>query len=73
VRRAQHAVTSGAFRAEIAPVTVTGRKGDVVLADDERRARRRRQDPATEAAFRKDGTVTPANPRRSPTAPPRWC
>jgi hypothetical protein len=54
-------------------VTVTGRKGDVVLADDERRARRRRQDPATEAAFRKDGTVTPANPRRSPTAPPRWC
>ena len=62
VRRAQHAVTSGAFRAEIAPVKITGRKGEVVLADDETPGKcDAAKIPQLKAAFRKDGTVTPAN------------
>ena len=35
VRRAQAAVAGGTFKAEIAPVTVAGRKGDVVVDSDE--------------------------------------
>lgn len=62
VRRAQAAVSSGAFRDEIAPVTVSSRKGDVLLADDETPgkcdiARIAQLKPA----FVKDGTITPAN------------
>lgn len=62
VRRAQAAVANGTFRDEIAPVTVAGRKGDVVLDADEQPGR---CDPAKFAglkpAFKKDGTITAAN------------
>lgn len=34
-RRAQHAIAQGTFKAEIVPVTVKGRKGDVVVDTDE--------------------------------------
>jgi acetyl-CoA C-acetyltransferase len=62
VRRALQAVESGAFEAEIAPVTVRGRKGEVQVARDETPFN---CDIAKIAglkpAFRKDGTVTAAS------------
>src|SRR5688500_15552405 len=39
VRRAQGAVQSGTFKEEIVPVTVAGRKGDVVIDTDEQPGR----------------------------------
>lgn len=62
VRRALAAVQSGAFSAEIAPVTVVTRKGEVVVGTDET--------PSTldvakiaglKPAFKKDGSVTAAS------------
>src|SRR6478735_4185510 len=35
LRRANAAIESGAFEREIVPVTIAGRKGDVVVAEDE--------------------------------------
>jgi acetyl-CoA C-acetyltransferase len=62
VKRAQHAITSGAFANEIAPVKVAGKKGDVEYATDEQPGK---SDPAKvptlKPAFRKDGTVTAAS------------
>jgi acetyl-CoA C-acetyltransferase len=62
VRRALLAVEGGLFEAEIAPVTVKGRKGEVVVSRDETpftcdivRI------PQLKPAFRKDGTVTAAS------------
>ncbi|MCR9151382.1 MAG: acetyl-CoA C-acyltransferase [Rhodobacteraceae bacterium] len=60
--RALEAQASGAFEAEIAPVTVSTRKGDTVVAADEQPATARPEKiPTLKPAFRKDGTVTPAN------------
>ena len=62
VRRAQSATEQGHFRAEIAPVTVKTRKGEILVDRDET--------PGTldvskisglKAAFAKDGTVTAAS------------
>lgn len=62
VRRAQHAVSSGAFAAEIAPVTVQGRKGEIVVATDETPGKCDvAKIPTLKPAFVKDGSVTPAN------------
>ncbi|MDX9836715.1 MAG: acetyl-CoA C-acyltransferase [Azoarcus sp.] len=62
VRRAQHAVSSGAFREEIAPVTVGGRKGDIVISDDETPGKcDPGRIPDLKPAFIKDGSVTAAN------------
>jgi acetyl-CoA C-acetyltransferase len=62
VRRAQAAITSGAFADEIVAVKVAGRKGDVEYATDEQPGK---SDPAKvptlKPAFRKDGTVTAAS------------
>ena len=56
------AQSSGAFDAEIAPVTVTSRKGDTIVAADEQPGNARPDKiPHLKPAFRKDGTVTPAN------------
>ncbi len=53
---------SGAFAAEIAPVTVTTRKGAVEVAEDEQPGLARPDRiPHLKPAFRKDGTVTAAN------------
>jgi acetyl-CoA C-acetyltransferase len=61
VRRAQAAVASGAFAAEIAPVTIAGRKGDVVVTDDETPGTVSVEKiPGLRPAFSKDGTVTAA-------------
>ncbi len=60
--RAREAQATGAFAAEIAAVTVTGRKGETVVAEDEQPLSARPEKiPTLKPAFRKDGTVTPAN------------
>ncbi|WP_101759133.1 thiolase family protein [Oceanicoccus sp. KOV_DT_Chl] len=60
--RAQHAITSGFMKNEIAPVTVKTRKGEVVVADDEQPGKAMPEKiPHLKPAFKKDGTVTAAN------------
>lgn len=62
VRRALAAVESGAFAKEIVPVTVKGRKGDVVVDRDETPFTCDiAKIPQLKPAFRKDGTVTAAS------------
>lgn len=61
--RADAARASGRFRDEIAPVTIKGRKGDVVVSDDEyiRAGVTLESVSGVRPAFKKDGTVTAAN------------
>ncbi|MDJ0629253.1 MAG: acetyl-CoA C-acyltransferase [Rhodobacter sp.] len=60
--RALAAQTSGAFDGEIVPVTVKGRKADTVVHRDEQPGKAKPEKiPHLKPAFRKDGTVTPAN------------
>jgi acetyl-CoA C-acetyltransferase len=60
--RALAANNDGTFAWEIAPVTVTGKKGDVVVDKDEQPAKASPgKVPLLKPAFRKDGTVTAAN------------
>jgi acetyl-CoA C-acetyltransferase len=62
VRRAQAAIANGAFKAEIAPVTIAGRKGDVVVDTDESPGKLDPSKiPSLKPAFGKDGTVTAAS------------
>ena len=62
VRRALAAQGNGAFADEIAPVTVAGRKGDVVIsADEEPPACDISKIASLRPAFKKDGTVTAAS------------
>jgi len=62
VKRAQGAVASGAFKAEIAPVTVKGKGGDVQLDTDEPPGQCKPEKiPTLKPAFNKDGTVTAAS------------
>ena len=59
--RAQRAVADGAFADEITPVTISSRRGDVVVAEDETPGNVRVDKiPKLRPAFRKDGTVTAA-------------
>ena len=56
------AAQGGAFAAEIAPVTVRGRKGEAVVAEDEQPGLARPEKiPTLRPAFREGGTVTAAN------------
>jgi acetyl-CoA C-acetyltransferase len=60
--RALEAQLTGAFAAEITPVTVSGRKGETVVAEDEQPGTARPEKiPQLKPAFRRDGTVTAAN------------
>ena len=60
--RALAANNDGTFAWEIAPVTVPGRKGDVLIDKDEQPAKALPDKiPNLKAAFKKDGTVTAAN------------
>ena len=60
--RARAATEDGSFAWEIAPVTVSGRKGGVVIARDEQPEKANAEKiPTLKPAFRKDGTVTAAN------------
>ncbi len=59
---ALEAQRSGGFASEIAAVTVTSRKGETTVDQDEQPALARADRiPALKPAFRKDGTVTAAN------------
>lgn len=61
-KRAQKAASAGIFESEIAPVTVAGRKGDVVVATDDGPFKADFDKiPALRPAFEKDGTITAAN------------
>lgn len=62
LKRAQAAIASGALNAEIVPITVSGRKGDVLVKDDEQPLTANLDKiPGLKPAFRKDGTITAAN------------
>ncbi len=62
LKRAQKATTSGAFAAEITPVTVKSRKGETIVDSDEQPFNANLEKiPTLRPAFRKDGTVTAAN------------
>ena len=62
VQRAQAAAGDGAFDWEIAPVTVPGRGGDVVVERDEGPQKARPEKiPQLKPAFKKDGTITAAS------------
>jgi acetyl-CoA C-acetyltransferase len=61
-RRALAAVEAGSFAAEIIPVTVKGRKGDVIVDTDEEPGRGNIDKlPKLRTAFDKEGTVTAGN------------
>ncbi len=62
VRRAQSAQQSGAFDAEIVPVKVATRKGEVEVSSDEQPGKSDiAKIPTLKPAFKKDGTVTAAS------------
>jgi acetyl-CoA C-acetyltransferase len=62
VQRARAAIASGAFQAEITPVTVKGRSGDSVIATDEGPGKIKLEKmSALRPAFKKDGTITAAS------------
>jgi acetyl-CoA C-acetyltransferase len=62
VKRAQAAVTGGAFKDEIVPVTVKGRKDDVVVDTDEEPGKiDTSKIPTLRAAFGKEGVLTAAS------------
>ena len=60
--KAKAAIESGAFKREITPVTVSGRKGDTVVDTDEQPLKADPSKiPTLRPAFAKDGTITAAN------------
>lgn len=62
LKRAQNAISSGVLASEIVPVTVSSRKGEVVVKDDEQPLNANLEKiPGLKPAFRKDGTITAAN------------
>jgi len=61
LRRAQAAIADGAFAAEITPVTIATRKGEVVVDTDEQPGKGNPDKiPTLRPAFAKDGTITAA-------------
>lgn len=62
INRARAAIANGAFDAEIAPVTIETRKGDVTVDEDEGPGNARPEKiPTLRPAFAEDGTVTAAS------------
>jgi acetyl-CoA C-acetyltransferase len=62
VKRAQVATNDGSFKWEIAPVTVSGKSGDVVIDKDEGPLKAKLEKiPSLKPAFKKDGTITAAS------------
>ena len=62
LEKANAAITSGAFKAEISPVTISDRRGDVTIDTDEQPGNARPEKiPTLRPAFTKDGTITAAN------------
>jgi acetyl-CoA C-acetyltransferase len=61
-RRADKAWQSGAFDAEIVPITVKGKKGDTIVREDEEYKRIIFEKvPALKSAFKAGGSITAAN------------
>jgi acetyl-CoA C-acetyltransferase len=61
-RRAQVAWSAGKFNAEIAPVTIAGRKGDVIVSEDEEyKSVQFEKIPELRPVFDKNGSITAAN------------
>ncbi|QIO09080.1 thiolase family protein [Acinetobacter lanii] len=62
LNKAVTAINNGYFSAEITPVTVSTRKGDVTVAQDEQPLNAKADKiPSLRPAFKKDGTITAAN------------
>ncbi|WOE43265.1 thiolase family protein [Acinetobacter chinensis] len=62
LNKAVEAVNNGYFKAEIVPVTVSSRKGDVIVEQDEQPLNAKADKiPTLRPAFKKDGTITAAN------------
>ncbi|GIU46696.1 thiolase family protein [Shewanella algidipiscicola] len=62
LQKANAAIEAGAFKAEITPVTVSSRRGDLVIDTDEQPGNARPEKiPTLRPAFAKDGTITAAN------------
>ncbi|EMG9257807.1 thiolase family protein [Acinetobacter baumannii] len=62
LKRAQTAITEGYFKDEIVPVTVSTRKGDVIVDQDEQPLNAKIDKiPSLKPAFAKDGIITAAN------------
>jgi len=62
LERANAAIASGAFAREIAPVTVAGRSGEILVDTDEQPGKAKPEKiPSLKPAFVKDGTITAAN------------
>ena len=62
LNKAVTAIQNDYFKAEIAPVTVSSRKGDVVVEQDEQPLNAKADKiPTLRPAFKKDGTITAAN------------
>ncbi|WP_144209514.1 thiolase family protein [Shewanella donghaensis] len=62
LEKANKAIDSGAFKAEIVPVTIANRRGDVTVDTDEQPGNARPEKiPTLRPAFTKDGTITAAN------------
>ena len=62
LNNALSAQKENAFDKEISPVTIKTRKGDITITEDEQpRNAQPEKIPNLKPAFRKDGTVTPAN------------
>lgn len=62
LKRAQAAIAAGLLAAEIVPISVTTRKGEVLVKDDEQPLNANLDKiPGLKPAFRKDGSITAAN------------
>ncbi|EIJ41880.1 acetyl-CoA acetyltransferase [Beggiatoa alba B18LD] len=62
LQRAQKAIAEGWFKQEITPYVLTDKTGEVLLQEDEQPNKARIDKiPQLKPAFKKDGTVTPAN------------
>jgi acetyl-CoA C-acetyltransferase len=62
LRRANAAVTGGAFADEVVPVTVKSRAGETLVEQDEQPGKAKPEKiPTLKPAFSKDGTITAAN------------
>lgn len=62
VKRARAALANGSFTAEIAPVTINTRSGDITISEDEGPGKAQPEKiPSLRPAFAEDGTVTAAS------------
>ena len=62
LNRANQAINEGWFEAEVSPVTISTRKGEIVVSVDEQPGNANIEKiPTLRPAFKKDGTVTAAN------------